>query len=135
MAQRHALRNRNGVRVAARFDQGRRTAGVAEDVGERVGRKPRVERHRYGAGAHRPEEELDEFQPVADQHGDPLAGRDAEPRQHGGDPVHPGIKRPIRDLPLAPAEQVNDRNLVGGSHTSFAEEKPKIAPTIAVSRM
>ena len=56
----------------------------------------------------------------------------AEPGEHGGDAVHPRVERPVGDLPLAPAEQVDDRDLVGHRANRGVEEEAEIARAVRV---
>ena len=107
-----------------------RAVGVRDQPFERAGREPRVEQKRNGAGAHRAEEELDELHPVADQHGDALARADAEPRQHRRHAIHALVELAVGGCALAPAEQVDDRDLVRKPPDRCIEEKPEIAAAV-----
>src|SRR5262249_53625785 len=132
LARRQALRDGARVAMAGRVDDRERARGLRDDVLERVGSKPRVERQRNRAGAHRSEEEFDELGAVSDQHGDALAGRYAEPSQHAGNAVHALVELPIGGAAFPSAEQINDRDLVRHARHGLVEEKTEVAPTIHV---
>jgi len=132
LVQWQTLRDRERVAVARRVDDRERAPGVNDDLIERAGSKPRVERQRNRAGAHRSEKEFDELRAVSDQHGDALAGRYAEPSQHARDAVHPLVELPIGRAAFPSAEQINDCNLVRQARHGLIEEKAKVAPTIHV---
>ena len=132
LAQRRTARDRQRLAMARRVHHRERAAGLGDDVLEGRRCSAGIERQRDGAGAHRTEEEFDEFSAVSDQHGDALAGRHAEPSQHAGNAVHPRVELPIGRAPLLAAEQIDDRHLVRGARDGLVEEKPEIAPTIDV---
>ena len=69
---------RNGVAVTRRVDDRQHAGGIGDDVLERAGGKPCVERKRDRADAHRSEEEFDELGAVPHQHGHALARTHAE---------------------------------------------------------
>ena len=110
--QRRTPRDRQRIAMARRVHDRKRAGRVRNDLLERGCRKPRVEREGDRAGAHRAEEELDEFRAVSDHHGDALTGRYAEPSQHARDAIHPLVELPIGRASLLSAEQVDDRDLL-----------------------
>ena len=132
MPQRQARGDRNSVAVARRVDDRQHAGGIGDDVRERAGGKPRVERKRDRAGAHRAEEEFDELGAVPDQHGDALARAYAEPRQHARHGIHPLIELPVGRAALLAAEQIDDRNLVRRARNGLVEEEAQIALTIQI---
>ena len=103
---------------------------VGDQPFERVRGEPRVEQERNGAGAHRAEEEFDELDPVADQHGDALAGLHAEAGEHRRHAVHPLVELPVGGGALPAAEQVDDRDFVGQTPHGRVEEVAEIAAAI-----
>ena len=132
LAQLQTLRDRERIAVTRRVDDRERARGLHDDLLERAGSKPRVERQRDRAGAHRSEEEFDELRAVSDQHGDALAGRYAEPSQHARDAVHARVELPIGRAAFPSAEQINDRNLVRQACHGLIEEKAEVAPAIHI---
>src|SRR5215831_10753832 len=118
--------------MARRVDDREHARGLNDDRIERAGGKPRVERQRDRARAHRPEEEFDELRAISDQHGNALARRYAEPGQHARDAVHALVELPIGRAAFPCAEQIDDRNLVRQARHGLIEEKAKVAPTIHV---
>ena len=105
-------RNRQRVAIAGRVDDGQGAIRVRDQLLKRAGRKPRIEQERDRPRAHRAEKEFDEFQPVADQHGDALARPHAAPRQHPGDAIHALVELAIGRPTFAPTKQVDNGNLV-----------------------
>src|SRR5262249_4957163 len=71
-----------------------------------------IERWGVRTGAHRPEEEFEEFRAVPDPHGAALAGRYAEGGQHARARIHPVVELPIGRPPLVSTEQIDDRNFI-----------------------
>jgi len=132
LAQLQTLRDRERIAVTRRVDDRERARGLHDDLLERAGSKPRVERQRDRAGAHRSEEEFDELRAVSDQHGDALAGPHAEASEHARDAVHALVELPIGRAAFPPAEQVNDRNLVRPACHGLIEEKAEVAPSIHI---
>ena len=118
--------------IAGGIDDHQRAGGVRDQLFERVGREPRVEKKRNGAGPHRAEEELDELHAIADQHGDALARAYAQARQHARHAVHALVELPVGGCALAPAEQVDDGNLVRKPANRVVEKEPEIASTVRV---
>ena len=107
-----------------------RAVCVRDQLLKRAGRKPRIEQQRDRPSPHRAEEELDEFQPIADQHGDALPGRITEPRQHPGDAVHALVELTVGRLAFAPAKQVDDGDLVRHPPDRLVEKVPEISTPI-----
>ena len=130
LAQRRTARDRKRTAMARRIHGGHRAGRLCDDLFQRVSRKTSIERQRDRAGAHRPEEEFDEFRAVSDQHGNALAGRYAEPSQHARDRIHPLVELPIARAPLVSAEQIDDCNLLRHARHGGIEEEAEIAPTI-----
>src|SRR5439155_14701128 len=105
--------NRHGIRMHLGLDEHRLALGVLEDELERVAREARVDRDRNGAGAHRTEEDLEELDPVADDHADAFARPYAEPAHQPGYAVGALIQLRIRNLPVASPMEVDDCDLIG----------------------
>ena len=132
MANRHPAGDRQRVPIAGRIDDHQRAGRVRDQLFERIGREPRVEQKRNSAGPHRPEEELDELHSIADQHGDALARTHAQGGQHARHAIHALIELPVGGCALAPAEQVNDGNLVRKPANRVVEKEAEIASTVRV---
>src|SRR5262249_25280823 len=94
------------------------------------GSEARVEDDRNRAQPHGAEEDFQELDPVADQHPDALARARAERGEHRSDAVHALVERTIGDLPLAPPEQIDDRDLVGRRADRCVEEEAEIARAV-----
>src|SRR5271168_2215380 len=75
------------MRVGRRFDDRSSAARVLDHIAQRVGRELRVERHRDDSRAHRAEHDLDEFDAIADRHGETTAALEPESRQRRGNAV------------------------------------------------
>ena len=131
-AKRRVAGDRNGIAAARRIDDGQSAGCLRNDVAQRSARKPRIERERDGAHAHGAEEELDKLGAVADQHGHALARTHAETSQHSRHGIHSRVKRAVGRTTLDPAEQIDDRHLVGKAKNGIVEEIAEIAPAVLV---
>src|SRR5947209_12785758 len=108
------------------IDERKHACGIVDDVGQRSGSEPDVERERDCAGAHGSEEKFDELGAVADQHGDALAWADPEADKHSCNALHARVEPPVGRATLGSAEQIDDRDLVGHALERMVEEIPEI---------
>jgi hypothetical protein len=118
--------------MAGRVYERKHAGRITDDGPQGVGGKPDVERERDCARAHGPEEKLDEFRSVADQHGNTLTGADAEPREQPCDGVHAGVELPIGRATLATTEQIDDGDLVRHPPERIVEEIAEVAAAVLV---
>ena len=127
LPQRQAARNRERIAMSRGIDERKNACGIADDVGQRSGSEPDVERERDCAGAHGSEEKFDELGAVADQHGDALAWADPEADKHSCNALHARVEPPVGRATLGSAEQIDDRDLVRHAFERLVEEIPEIA--------
>src|SRR5947209_13744856 len=117
------------------IDERKHACGIADDVGQRGGSEPDVERERDCAGAHGSEEKFDEFGAVADQHGDALAWADPEADKHSCNALHARVEPPVGRATLGSTEQIDDRDLVRHTFERMVEEIPEIALAMIASHV
>jgi len=127
LAQWQTPRDRERIAVARRVHDRERARGLHDDLIERAGSEPRVERQRDRAGAHRSEEKFDELRSIADEHGHALARTHTQTRDHSCDRIHARVEIAISTYAFTPAKQINNGDLVGQAPRDVIEEKSEIA--------
>ena len=81
-------------------EPGRDRAGVAEDVGDLVGRQPEVHRHGDRAEVMAREQDSTNSNLVVEQQRDAVAAADAGRGEHAGKALRPLVERPVRQRPV-----------------------------------
>src|ERR1051325_2645064 len=94
------------------LDERRDAFRVLEDEFQRIAREASVDGHRNRACPHGAEEDLEEFDAVADDHADALAGLYAASPQESRHPVGALVELRVGDAALRAAVEVDDRDLL-----------------------
>jgi hypothetical protein len=121
--------------VNSGLDERDAALGILENEPERITRKPRVDRNRNGAGAHRAEKYLEKFDTIADDHTNAFAGSDAELREQSRDAIGVFIELAVSDETLNPAVEIDHRDFVRKARRCAGEKVAEIGIAIVHLRL
>ena len=102
-----------GCGADAGLDEGRPGARIIDNEGDGLGPQAIVDRHRHDAAAHRPDDDLDVFQAVADADREALARLQAQFLQQCRHLVEAALQLAMAAPAHGLAGQFDDRHLVG----------------------